>query len=130
MRGLPASGDPEGSPCGIELSSAGAGAGVGALFGLAALAIPGVGPFITAGFLTHALGAAGGALVAGAVVGGTSGAVAGAFAKAGYTEHEAKYYGDAIERGGIVVAVDTNNYTQNTDEIRRTLSEYGGRYAE
>src|SRR5678815_269029 len=34
-----------------------AGAGVGTLFGLAALAIPGVGPFITAGVLASALGA-------------------------------------------------------------------------
>src|SRR2546423_293077 len=57
-----------------------AGAGIGALFGLAAAAIPGVGPFITAGPLLHALttalGAAGSGAVAGAVVGGTSGAVA------------------------------------------------------
>src|SRR4051794_34641387 len=58
-----------------------AGAGAGVLFGLAALAIPGVGPFITAGFLTQALGAAGGAVVSGAIVGGTSGAIAGALAK-------------------------------------------------
>src|SRR5688572_33054848 len=33
-----------------------AGAGTGALFGLAAVAIPGVGPFITAGWLASALG--------------------------------------------------------------------------
>src|SRR6476619_5997275 len=53
-----------------------AGAGVGLLFGLAAAAIPGIGPFITAGpllaALTHALGAAGSGAVAGAIVGGTS----------------------------------------------------------
>src|SRR4051812_43347646 len=36
----------------------GVGAGVGALFGLAALAIPGVGPFIAAGALANAFGAA------------------------------------------------------------------------
>ena len=60
-----------------------AGAGVGTLFGLAALAIPGVGPFITAGVLASALGATRGAVAAGAIVGGTSGALAGAFAKAG-----------------------------------------------
>ena len=35
-----------------------AGAGVGAIFGLAAAMIPGVGPFITAGWLASALGAA------------------------------------------------------------------------
>jgi hypothetical protein len=42
-----------------------AGAGVGALFGLAAAMIPGIGPFITAGALANALGAAGGGAVAG-----------------------------------------------------------------
>src|SRR5688500_11324673 len=51
------------------LTGAGVGAGVGALFGLAAAAIPGVGPFITAGWLATTLGAAGGAAAAGAVVG-------------------------------------------------------------
>jgi hypothetical protein len=54
-----------------------AGAGVGTLFGLAAAFIPGIGPFITAGALASALGVTGGAAAAGAIVGGTSGAVAG-----------------------------------------------------
>ena len=54
-----------------------AGAGVGTLFGLAALAIPGVGPFITAGVLASALGVTGGAIASGAIVGGASGALAG-----------------------------------------------------
>src|SRR5881275_1152635 len=60
-----------------------AGAGVGALFGLAAVFVPGLGPFITAGALAHALGAVGGAAAAGAIVGGTSGAIAGALSKWG-----------------------------------------------
>jgi len=68
-----------------------AGAGVGALFGLAALAIPGVGPFITAGWLAEALGVTAGAMTAGAIVGGTSGAITGALIKGGYSEHEANY---------------------------------------
>ena len=106
-----------------------AGAGVGVLFGLAALAIPGVGPFITAGFLTSALGAAGGAVVSGALVGAASGAVAGAFAKAGYSEHEANYYGEAVERGGTVVAVDTSNYPDREPEIRNVLEQNGGRFS-
>jgi hypothetical protein len=46
-----------------------AGAGVGALFGLAAALIPGAGPFIAAGTLASALGsAAAGGAVAGAIV--------------------------------------------------------------
>jgi hypothetical protein len=103
-----------------------AGAGAGALFGLAALAIPGVGPFITAGFLADALGVAGGAVAAGAIVGGTSGALAGALTRAGYDEEEARYYGSAIEQGGVFVAVDTHGIA-DAEQVRSILTQYGGR---
>ena len=105
-----------------------AGAGVGSMFGLAAALIPGVGPFITAGtLLTAALGAVGGGVVAGAVVGGTTGAIAGALAKSGYDEHEAGFYGGAVEQGGILVAVNAVDGI-SADQIRATLSQYGARY--
>jgi uncharacterized membrane protein len=103
-----------------------AGAGAGALFGLAALAIPGVGPFITAGFLAEALGVTGGAVAAGAIVGGTSGAMAGALTRAGYEDEEARYYGGAIEQGGVFVAVDTHGMA-DADQVRSLLTQYGGR---
>lgn len=106
-----------------------AGGVTGALFGLAALAIPGVGPFISAGWLASALGATGGALAAGAIVGGTSGALAGLFAKAGYDEHEARYYGEAVERGGIFVAVDTSATAATAGEVRSIMTQYGGHMA-
>jgi hypothetical protein len=104
-----------------------AGAGVGTLFGLAAALIPGVGPFITAGALATALGSAvAGGAVSGAIVGGTSGAIAGALAKNGYNEHEANYYGSAVENGSILVAVDSHpGYSD--EQVRGTLSQYGGR---
>lgn len=102
-----------------------AGAGVGALFGLAALAIPGIGPFITAGALASTLGATGGAAAAGAIVGGTSGAIGAALVRAGYTHDEAEYYGSAVERGGILVAVDTQDVSER--EVRSMLSQFGGR---
>jgi uncharacterized membrane protein len=102
-----------------------AGAGIGALFGLAALAIPGVGPFITAGALASTLGATGGAAAAGAIVGGTSGAIGAALVRAGYTHDEAEYYGSAVERGGILVAVDSEDVSER--EVRSILSQYGGR---
>ena len=102
-----------------------AGAGVGALFGLAAALIPGVGPFITAGYLATALGTAAGGAAAGAIVGGTTGAVAGALARAGYSEHEAKYYGDAVESGHVLVAVDAHGDVSD-EQVRATLSQYGG----
>ena len=106
-----------------------AGAGVGALFGLAAALIPGVGPFITAGWLASSLGVAAGGAAAGAIVGGTTGAVAGALARAGYSEHEANYYGSAVESGNIVVAVDTTNSGFTNDQISGLLSQHGGRFA-
>jgi uncharacterized membrane protein len=103
------------------------GAGIGGLFGLAAFAIPGIGPFITAGALGSALGsiAAGGA-AAGAVVGGTAGAITGALARVGYSEEEAQYYGQEVERGGVLLAVDTgSNIT--VDQARDVLALHGGR---
>ena len=105
-----------------------AGMGVGALFGIAAALIPGVGPFITAGtLLTTALGAVGGGAVAGAVVGGTTGLIATALAKAGYDEHEASYYGQAVESGSTLVAIDTTGL--NESAVRDVLSNYGARSA-
>ena len=102
-----------------------AGAGVGTLFGLAALVIPGVGPFITAGVLASALGATGGAVAAGAIVGGTSGALAGAFSKAGYSKEEAEYFGSTVERGGVLVAVDADDVS--AERLRSELQRLGGR---
>jgi uncharacterized membrane protein len=102
-----------------------AGAGVGTLFGLAALLIPGVGPFITAGVLGTALGATGGAIASGAIVGGASGALAGAFAKAGYSREEADFYGSTIERGGVLVAVEGDEVS--AARLRSELAQLGGR---
>ncbi len=105
---------------------AAAGAGAGLLVGLAALAIPGVGPFITAGALASALGTTGGALAAGAIVGGTSGAIAGGLSKAGYSREESEFYGPAVERGGVLVAVDTEGVV-SPDQAREVLTRNGGR---
>ena len=101
-----------------------AGAGVGTLFGLAAALIPGVGPFITAGALASALGATGGAAAAGAIVGGASGALAGAFTKAGYSKEEAAFYGPAVERGAVLVAVDADDVS--SERLRSELNQLGG----
>ena len=120
-------GDDAGDGAGRGLA---AGAGVGALFGLGAALIPGVGPFITAGtLLSTMLGTVAGGAVAGAVVGGTSGAIAGALARSGYSEHEANYYGSEVERGGVFLAVDAVDGL-SIDQIRSTLAQYGGRFAQ
>jgi len=104
---------------------AAAGAGAGLLFGLAALVIPGLGPFITAGGLASALGTTGGALASGAIVGGTSGAIAGALSRAGYSKEESDFYGPAVERGGILVAVETDSALWS--QARQILTQNGGR---
>lgn len=104
-----------------------AGAGVGVLFGLAAAAIPGIGPFITAGALANALGAAGGAAAAGAIVGGASGAIAGALSKWGLDQADANYYGTEVERGGYFVAADLDTYVSES-EARDAFRRYNGRF--
>ena len=116
----------EGSDAGGRIGKGAlAGAGVGTLFGLAAALIPGIGPFIAAGTLATALGTTGGAAAAGAIVGGTSGAIAGAFSKAGYSKDEAEFYAPAVEKGAILVAVDTDDATASS--IRTDLSQFGAK---
>ncbi len=106
-----------------------AGAGVGLLFGLAAAAIPGIGPFITAGALTHVLGVTGGAAAAGAIVGGTSGAVAGALSKWGLDKADANYYGGEVERGGVFVAADLDGTSLTKAAAEEALRGFNGRFA-
>jgi hypothetical protein len=101
------------------------GVGVGTLFGLAASLIPGVGPFIAAGPLASALGATGGAAAAGAVVGGTSGALAGAMARADFSDDEASFYGPLVERGDVLVTVNTDDVSD--ERLRTELEQLGGR---
>lgn len=85
--------------------AAGAGTGAvvgglgGLLLGLAALAIPGIGPVIAAGPL--------GAALLGAGLGTVSGGIIGALVDIGVAEQEARDYAEALRRGGTVVAVKT-----------------------
>ena len=110
------------------LSGLGIGAGVGALFGLAAAAIPGVGPFITAGALSAALGPMAGGAAAGAIVGGTSGGLAGALSTWGLSEDESKHYAGEVERGGTYVGVDVSRSALTADSVRDAFRRYNGRF--
>jgi hypothetical protein len=101
------------------------GVGVGTLFGLAAAVIPGVGPFIAAGPLAAALGTTAGAAATGAIVGGTSGALAGAMARADFSKDEIAFFGPMVERGDILVTVDTDDVSR--ERLRAELEELGGR---
>ena len=110
------------------LTGVGIGAGVGALFGLAAAAIPGIGPFITAGALSAALGPMAGGAAAGAIVGGTSGGLAGAFSHWGLNEADAQHYAGEVERGGTYVGVDLTRSRVPADTVRDAFRQYNGRF--
>lgn len=73
------------------------GGGAGLLAGIGALAIPGVGPLVAAGWLVAAVTGAG----AGAAAGGLFGSLTGA----GMDEAEAQSHADHVERGGTLVSV-------------------------
>jgi len=73
------------------------GGGAGLLAGIGALAIPGVGPLVAAGWLVAALTGAGAGAAAGGLVGSLTGA--------GMDETEARSHAEHVERGGTLVSV-------------------------
>jgi uncharacterized protein (TIGR02271 family) len=67
----------------------------GLLVGLAALAIPGIGPIVAAGPIATALG--------GAAIGAAAGGLIGALTDMGVPEEEARSYEEGVRRGGTLV---------------------------
>lgn len=108
------------------LKGLGFGAGVGALFGLAALVVPGVGPFIAAGALAETFGIIGSAVVSGAAVGGAAGGLSGALMKYGMNEEEARFAEERVARGAYIIAVDTERATANRETVEDILQSAGG----
>ncbi len=95
------SGDPEqgaatGAGTGASIGTV-LGGGAGLLAGIGALAIPGVGPLVAAGWLVAALTGAG----AGAAAGGLLGSLTGA----GISEADSKTYEEGVRSGGSLVTV-------------------------
>ncbi len=88
----PASGAGTGASLGTVL-----GGGAGLLAGIGALAIPGIGPVVAAGWLVATLTGAG----AGAAAGGLLGSLTGA----GVHEDDAHVYAEGVRRGGTLVTV-------------------------
>jgi hypothetical protein len=105
-----------------------AGGGVaGALLGVAALAIPGVGPLAAAGAIAAS------AIPTAAGVGAAAGATAGAIARM-LGDHEvegrdAEYYEEHINRGGVFVSVDTRRAEGTADTAQVILERCGGHSA-
>jgi hypothetical protein len=73
------------------------GGGAGLLAGIGALAIPGIGPVVAAGWLVATLTGAG----AGAAAGGLIGTLTGA----GVSEEHAHVYSEGVRRGSVLVSV-------------------------
>ncbi|CAA9511112.1 MAG: hypothetical protein AVDCRST_MAG31-898 [uncultured Sphingomonas sp.] len=109
------------------ISRVAAGSGIGALLGVAALAIPGVGPLAAAGAIAET--AIGGAALTGTAVGAAAGGLSDILGKHGVSDEDSKYYGDRINNGGIFVSVDTSDGGVSQDQIQDILFRAGGHNA-
>ena len=103
------------------------GAGIGALLGVAALAIPGVGPLAAAGAIASS--AIPGAAAIGAGAGALAGGLTGLLKDHGVSDEDAGYYEDRINNGGIFVSVDTDDGSVSPEQAREILSRNGGHSA-
>jgi uncharacterized membrane protein len=104
----------------IAGATAGATVGIfaGVLLGLTALAVPGVGPILSAGTFATLLGSA----VAGSGVGAVAGGLlVGGLAKMGLSEEQAHLYAEGVKRGGLLLAVHTDE--AHLEQVERSLRE-------
>ena len=109
------------------VGTAALGGGIGALLGVAALAIPGVGPFVAAGSIASA--AVGGAALTGTAIGAAAGGLAGALEDHGVGEANAAYYDERVNDGGVFVSVDTSMGGPTADDVNDMLWRAGGHSA-
>lgn len=96
---------------------------VGFLVGIGALAIPGIGPVVSAGVLTTVFGTAGATAIAGAGIGAAAGGIVGALVGMGIPETEARYFEEGFRKGHVLVTV---NAAGRIDEAVDVLRQYGG----
>ncbi len=106
---LPADDSLEGAASGALIGGVG-----GLLVGLAALAIPGVGPIVAAGPIAAA--------VAGAGIGAATGGIVGALIDLGVDEDYAGYYAEGVRRGGTLVTVHVDD--NMADRVENILDGY------
>jgi hypothetical protein len=98
-----------------------------ALLGVAALAIPGVGPLAAAGAIAASAVPTGAGI--GAALGATGGGIARMLGDHDVDRNDAEYYEEHINRGGIFVSVDTRDGNVDAERAREILSRYGGHSA-
>lgn len=106
------------------VGTAALGAGVGTILGIAALAIPGVGPLVAAG--TIASVAVPGAAITGAAVGAAAGGIVGMLEDHGVDKDDAVYYEGRINDGATFVSVDTQNADLSDKAVLDILYNNGG----
>lgn len=102
------------------------GGALGAGLGVAALAIPGVGPLAAAGAI--AASAVPEAIGIGAAVGALTGTINETLKKHGVSDEDAEYYGERIKSGGVFVSVEDAG-SADRDTINDILYRYGGHSA-
>ena len=120
-------GDSKGSGITKGLATGGA---LGAIAGLGALLIPGIGPFIAAGALAETLGVVGSAAVTSGIVGAAAGGLTGALIDYGMDKEQAEYYERRVREGGVLVTVDTSRDPSAYAPTRGILRAAGGEMAE
>lgn len=99
----------------------------GALLGIAALAIPGVGPLAAAGAIASS--AIPGAAAIGAGVGAVAGGLTGLLTNHGVSQEDASYYEERIHQGGIFLSVDSEEAGVPIETAREILYRNGGHNA-
>jgi len=104
------------------------GAALGPLLGVAALAIPGIGPLIGAGAI--AASTVPSAALAGAAIGAGAGGLVGLLTSHGLDERDAHYFESHINNGGIFVSVDTSVAAASPQLVRDILERNGGHRAD
>jgi len=101
-----------------------AGAGIGTLLGIAALAVPSVGPLVAAGAIASAAVPA--AAVTGAALGGAVGGLEKVMTDHGVSRVDASYYEGRINKGGVFVSVDTSTASVSPEAATDVLYRSGG----
>ena len=99
----------------------------GTLLGVAALAIPGVGPLAAAGAI--ASGAIPGAAGIGAALGATAGGITGLLSNEGVSDDDSKYYEGRVNDGGYFVGVHADKAGASFASARDILTSNGGHSA-
>jgi hypothetical protein len=119
--------DEDGASKGSVIASVAGGGVAGAILGVAALAIPGVGPLAAAGAIAASAVPTGAAV--GAAVGATGGAIARMLTDHDVDGRDAEYYEGRIQSGGTFVSVDTSNADLDADRVQDILQRNGGHTA-